>query len=241
MYAAVTLAFELTAFAAFVALAVLVPYVRRKREYWTSRGVPVPRDRRSVAAALPGVRLDDRSLAAYRRGAGAAPLLGLHDAGRPCALACDALVAADATGGRGFADVDAAGTLLPAAVDAAAAALPAMAECAAELTTSLEAVANRRLTVVLWTEVRRCAAAVVATCVYGQPMVDSRVKAFAERCDEALSPSAAAAGCPEYFAAYDLRAGAATDFVRLLRAAAADGDETDPGKRRGFPQYITLS
>lgn len=243
MYAA-TLAFEMAAFAAFVVLAVLVPYVRRKREFWTSRGVPVSRDRRAMAAALPGVRLDDRSLAAYRRGAGAAPVLGLHDAGRPCALACDATVAADAAGDHGFADaataaaVASAGSLVPAAVnaDAVAAVLPVMAECAVELTTSLEAVANRRLTVVPWTEVRRCAAAAVAACVYGQPMVDSRMKAFADRCDEALSPSARA-GCPEYFAGYELRAAdgdrpaAGADFMRMLRAAAANSDRvTDPGE-----------
>lgn len=243
MYAT-TLALELTAFAAFVVLAVLVPYVRRKREFWTSRGVPVPHSRRAMATTLPGFRLDDRSLAAYRRGAGAAPVLGLHDAGQPCALACDVLVAAAAMADHGFAEPDVrrrVGTLVPVAVnaDAIAAVLPAMAECVTELSTSLEAVANRRLTVVPWTEVRRCAAAVVATCVYGQPMVDSKVKAFAERCDEALSPSA---GCPGYFASYDLRTDdrptANVNIMRLLRAAAANKDKIDPGKTHRYKLSI---
>lgn len=243
----VTLAFEVLAFVAFAVMAAVVPYVRRKRGYWTGRGVRVASGGRALAATLPGVRLDDRSLTRLYRDAAAA-VLGAHDGGRPCALACDKRVAAAAMANDGFADADrgrrpGAGrrSLVPSVVDAQgmAAVLPAMTECVVELITSLEAVANRRLTVAPWTEVRQCAATVVATCVYGQPMIHSRVQAFAEQCDRALrAPSAVT----DYFAAYDLSSdikSSSVDFKRLLTDAAATdcGDRIGSGKRS---EYHTL-
>lgn len=243
----VTLALEVLAFVAFAVLAVVVTYVRRKRGYWTSRGVRVASDRRALVATLPGVRLDDGSLGRlYRDAAATAAVLGVHDGGRPCALACDERVAAAAMANDGFADADRGRrrSLVPSLVDAQgmAAVLPAMTECVVELITSLEAVANRRLTVAPWTEVRQCAATVVATCVYGQPMIHSRVKAFAEQCDRALRSPAAVT---DYFAAYDLSSdleSSSTDFKRLLMdAAAADcGDRIGSGKRNKHHTLLSI-
>lgn len=241
----VTLVFEVLAFVTFAVLVAVVPYVRRKRSYWTSRGIRVAGDRHALVTTLPGVRLDDRSLARYRDEAGPDTIvLGLHDDGRPCALACDVRVAAAALGNDGFAEADGRNSqsLVPSTVDAdgVIAVLPVMSECVAELITSLEAVANRHLTVLPWTEVKKCAVTVVATCVYGQPMIDSRVKAFAEQCDKALRSPAAAT---EYFATYDLstddRASSSpsNDFKRLFRTAAAENDKISSGE---CTQYARL-
>lgn len=228
----VTMALEVAMFVVFVAIAVGVPYVSRKRGYWTSRGVPVAPGRRALVTALPGVRLDDRSLSGYYRVD--ATVIGLHDAGRPCALACDVRVATSAMGNDGFAEPDADGgpSFVRAVLDAdtMATVMPAMHECVAELVTSLEAVANRRLTVAPWPRVRKCAATAVATCVYGQPMIDSRVEAFAVQCDKALrSPGA----ITDYFAAYDLSdddgRAQSPHIKRSLRSAASDGN-LGPGK-----------
>nr|AWD92942.1 CYP3323A1 [Aphis gossypii] len=237
MGAYVTWTLEALAFGTFVVLAVLVPYARRKRDYWTSRGTPTAVGYRSLANTLPGIRLQDRSLSRHRddgKAAGAAAV-GLFDGGRPVALACDVRVAAASLGNDGFAeDGGRHASLVPAAVDAgsAAAVLPTLAECVVELITSLEAVANRRLTVSPWTEVKRCATTAVATCVYGQPMVDSRIKAFAEQCAKALSP-AGGGGRPtvtDYFAVYDLSSDGrapSTDFKQIFRMAAANSDKID--------------
>lgn len=238
MIAFVTSAFEALAFVAFAVLVAVVPYARRKRSYWTGRGVRVVSDRRGMTTTLPGVRLNDRWLAGYRARAGpAAAVLGLHDSGRPCALACDVRVAAAALATDGFAEADGrdARSVVPSAVDAdaMAAVLPAMAECVDELVTSLEAVANRRLTVSPWTEVKKCAATVVATCVYGLPMVHSQVDAFAEQCNKAL-PSSGGGRSPatvaDYFASYDLSSNdrATVNFKGLLRAAAAASKKISP-------------
>lgn len=236
----VTLTLEALAFGTFVVLAVLVPYARRKRDYWTSRGMPAAASYRSLANTLPGVRLQDRSLSRHRDDGKAAGFaaLGLYDGGRPVALACDVRVAVAALGNDGFAEEGGRHTsLVPAAVNtgSATAVLSTMTECVAELITSLEAVANRRLTVSPWTEVKQCATTVVATCVYGQPMVDSRIKAFAEQCGKALSP-AGGGGRPavtDYFAAYDLSSDGrapSTDFKQIFRTAAADSDKIDAGE-----------
>lgn len=242
MGAYVTWTLEALAFAVFVALVAVVPYARRKRDYWTNRGVQAAAGYRSLANTLPGVRLQDRSLSGHRdsaKAAGAA-VLGLYDAGRPAALACDIRVATAAMANDGFSEPETSGrsvtSLLPSAVDAGAvtAVLPNMAECVAELITSLEALANRRTTIVPWTEVKRCTTTVVATCVYGQPMVDSRIKAFAEQCDKALSGGAG--GRPtitDYFASYDLSSDGrapSSDFKHILRAAAADSDKIEEGE-----------
>lgn len=233
------LVFEAFAYVAIAVLFAAVPYVHRKRGYWTRRGVRSASGPRAMAATLPGVRLDDRTAAArYRDGPADDAVLGLHDGGRPCALARDVRVAAAAMSNDGFADA-AAGrpngrSLVPSTVDAqtVVAVLPAMAECVAELITSLEAVANRRLTVVPWTEVRQCAATVVATCVYGQPMIHSRVKSFAEQCYRTLSSSSSSSSpsISGYFAGYDLSSSSqspssSTNFKQLLMAAAADNDD----------------
>lgn len=229
-----TWALEALAFAVLAALVAAVPYARRKRDYWTGRGVTVATGTRALATTVPGVRLDDGTLAQYRHQAAAATtaaVVGLHDAGRPCALACDVRVAADALGNDGFAEPHGRGgdSLIPRTVDAdvVAAALPTMNEGACELITSLEAVANLRMTIVPWTYAKKCSATTVATCVYGQPMVDSRINAFAEQCDRALSSSRPA--ITDYFAAYDLSstvsyggASPSTDFKRLLMATATD-------------------
>lgn len=238
MVAFVTFVFEALAFVAFAVLVAVVPYARRKRSYWTSRGVRVTADRRALATTLPRVRLGDKLLARYRDEAGTDAMLGLHDSGRPCALACDIRVATAALGNDGFAEVDGRNchSLVPSTVDAEGviAVLPVMSECVNELITSLEAVANRQLTVAPWTEVKKCAVTVVATCVYGQPMIDSRIKAFAEQCDKALrSPEAT-----DYFTEYNLASDDRTslssppsnDFKRLFRTAAADSDKIDTGK-----------
>lgn len=229
-----SLLFEALTYAVLAVLIAAVPYVRRKRGHWTGRGVRPASGLRALAATLPGVRLDDRTVAAlYRDEADA--VLGLHDGGRPCALARDVRVAAAAMSNDGFADAAAVlsnrRSLVPSAVDAQAvvAVLPTMAECAAELITSLEAVANRRLTVAPWTEVRQCAATVVATCVYGQPMIHSRVKTFAEHCYRTLSSSSIS----DYFAGYDLSSSSSsssTNFKELLMAAAADNDDIGAGE-----------
>lgn len=232
----VIVALEMLTLVVFVAMAVGMPYVNRKRDYWTSRGVPVAPGRRALAAALPGVRLDDRTLTGYYRGD--ATVVGLHDAGRPCALACDVRVATSAMGNDGFAklggaDADDGCGFMRAALDAdtMAAVMPVMCECVTELVTSLEAMANRRLTVAPWSRVRKCAATAVATCVYGQPMIDSRVEAFRAQCDKALrSPDAVT----DYFAAYGLPddddgLAQPLHIGRLLRKAAAEKN-LDPGK-----------
>lgn len=228
------LVFEAFACVVIAVLIAAVPYVHRKRGYWTGRGVRSASGPRALAATLPGVRLDDRTMAARYRGEADA-VLGLHDGGRPCALACDVRVAAAAMSNDGFADAGAGlsnrRSLVPSVVDAqaAVAVLPAMAECVAELITSLEAVANRRLSVVPWTEVRHCAATVVATCVYGQPMIHSRVKTFAEHCYQTLSSSSPSIS--DYFARYDLSSSTtSTNFKELLMAAAADNDDIGTGE-----------
>jgi len=241
MGAYVTWTLEVLAFAIFVLVAAVVPYARRKRDYWTNRGVLAASGHRSLANTLPGFRLHDRSLSGHRNDAKAAgaAVLGLYDAGRPTALACDIRVAAAAMANDGFAEVETRGgrelSLLPSAVDAGAvtAVLPTMAVCVAELVTSLEAVANRRLTIVPWTEVKKCATTVVATCVYGQPMVDSLIKAFAEQCDKALSGAGGRPTVTDYFASYDLSSdgrASSSDFKQILRAAAADSDKIDAGE-----------
>lgn len=240
MGAYVTWTLEALAFGTFVVLAVLVPYARRKRDYWTSRGLTAAAGYRSLANTLPGVRLHDRSLSRHRddgRATGAAAV-GLYDGGRPVALACDFRVAAAALGNDGFAEEGGRDTsLVPSAVNAGSvtAVLPTMAECVAELITSLEAVANRRLTVSPWTEVKNCATTVVATCVYGQPMVDSRIKAFAEQCAKALSQGGGGgrSTVTDYFATYDLSLDGrapSTDFKQIFRAAATDSDKIDAGE-----------
>lgn len=240
-----TLALEVLAFVMFAVLVAVVPYARRKQKYWTSRGVRLAStERRALAATLPRVQLDARSLTRYRDEASAdVAVLGVHDAGRPCVLACNVNVAAAALGNDGFAescagDDDQATTLVPSTVDAdsGTAVLPAMNECVDELITSLEAVANRRMTVTPWAEVKKCATAAVATCVYGQPMIDSRVKAFAQQCDRALSSSSGAAAHrrrpTDYFSTYDLSINdraSATDFRRMFRAAASSSDKIGSG------------
>jgi len=229
------------AFAIFVVFAAVVPYARRKRDYWTSRGVLAAAGYRSFFNTLPGVRLQDRSLTGHRNNAKAegAAALGLYDAGRPTALACDIQVAAAAMANDGFAEVETIGSqemsLLPSAVDADAVTtvLPIMGECVAELITSLEAVANRRLTIMPWTEVKKCATTVVATCVYGQPMIDSRIKAFEEQCDKALSGGGDRPTLTDYFTSYDLSSDgrvSTPDFKKILRLAAADNDKIDSGE-----------
>lgn len=242
MSAFVTLAFNALAFVVFALLAAVVPYTRRKRSYWTERGVRAVSDRHGFAATIPGVRLDDTLLASYRDGAGTAvTVLGLHDSGRPCALSCDVNVAAAALSNDGFAEVACCNdrSLVPCTVDrdGAMAVLPAMTECVDELITSLEAIANRRLTVSPWTEVKNCAAAVVATCVYGLPMVHSQIKAFTEQCDKALQLTAGGRSArpvaTDYFASYGLMSNdrtSSTDFKRMLRAAAATSDKIGPGE-----------
>uniref|UniRef100_A0A2S2R5A9 Cytochrome p450 n=1 Tax=Sipha flava TaxID=143950 RepID=A0A2S2R5A9_9HEMI len=245
-----TLALEALAFAVFVALAAVVPYVRRKRGYWTSRGVTVATGARALAATVPGIRLDEKSLARYRDKAAAATLVGLHDAGRPCALACDVRVAAAALGNDGFIEPlgrTGAGSLIPRVVNAetVTAMLPAMCEAVTELITSLEALANLRQTIGPWTYAKKCSITTVATCVYGQPMIDSRVNAFAEQCDKALQRPAVT----DYFTTYDLssisgRGASSTDFKQLLReAAAADQNEssdvTDKQVRQDMFEFIT--
>lgn len=238
MVAFVTFVFEALAFVIFAVLIVVVPYARRKRSYWTNRGVQVAAGRRALATTLLGVKLDDRSLARYRYEAGADALLGLHDSGRPCALACDIRLAVAALGNDGFTEVNSRNchSLVPTTVDAESviAMLPVMNKCVNELITSLEAVANRQLTVAPWTEVKNCAVMVVATCVYGQPMIDSRIKAFAEQCDKALRSPAST----DYFTTYDLSSDDRTsyssspsnDFKRLFQTAAADSDKINIGK-----------
>lgn len=237
-------AVQALAFAAFAVLALVVPYARRKRGYWTGRGVPVAQGRRALAATLPGVGIDEGSLSRYRDeglAAGAA-VLGLHDAGRPCALACDVRVASAAFGNDGFAGEEKehdrqgpAKSLIPTVVDATGSltVLPAMSECVTELITSLEGAANRGLTVVPYAEVKKCAARAVATCVYGQPMIDSRLVAFAEQCDKALTGGRRPV-FTDYFAGYDVntddRKSSSMDFKRLLRAAIADDDRIGSGK-----------
>jgi len=241
MGAYVTWTLEVLAFATFVVLAVLMPYARRKRDYWTSRGVLAAAGYRSLANTLPGVRLHDRSLSRHRDDAKAkgAAALGLFDGGRPVVLACDFRVAAAALGNDGFAEAkttrDGETSLVPSAVDAGAvtAVLPTMAVCVAELITSLEAVANRRLTISPWTEVKNCAMTVVATCVYGQPMVDSRIKAFAEQCKKALSGGGGRPAVTDYFASYDLSSDgrtSSTDFKQIFMTAAANSDKIDAGQ-----------
>eukprot|EP00102_Acyrthosiphon_pisum_P011687 XP_008180507.1 PREDICTED: uncharacterized protein LOC100574879 [Acyrthosiphon pisum] len=238
MGAYVTWTLEVLAFAIFVVVAAVVPYARRKRDYWMNRGVLAAAGYRLLVNTLPGIRLHDRSLSGHRNDAKAAgaAVLGLYDAGRPTVLACDIRVAAAAMANDGFAEVETRGgremSLLPTAVDAGAvtAVLPTMAVCVAELITSLEAVANRRLTIVPWTEVKKCATTVVATCVYGQPMVDSRIKAFAEQCDKALSGASGRPTVTDHFASYDLSSdgrASSSDFKQILRAAAADSDKID--------------
>nr|UOW66139.1 cytochrome P450 6UN1 [Rhopalosiphum padi] len=238
MGAYVTWTLEVLAFATFVVLAVLMPYARRKRDYWTSRGVLAAAGYRSLANTLPGVRLHDRSLSRHRDDAKAkgAAALGLFDGGRPVVLACDFRVAAAALGNDGFAEAkttrDGETSLVPSAVDAGAvtAVLPTMAVCVAELITSLEAVANRRLTISPWTEVKNCAMTVVATCVYGQPMVDSRIKAFAEQCKKALSGGGGRPAVTDYFASYDLSSDgrtSSTDFKQIFMTAATNSDKID--------------
>jgi len=238
MIAFVTSAFEALAFVMFVVLVAVVPYTRRKRSYWTGLGVRMVSDWRGLTTTLPGVRLNDRSLANYRDRAGpAAAVLGLHDSGRPCALACDVRVAATALANDGFAETDGRDeqSIVPSAVDADAmvVVLSAMTECVDELVTSLEAVANRRLIVSPWTEVKKCAGTVVATCVYGLPMVHSQIDAFAEQCNKAL-PSFGGRSRPtvtDYFASYDLSSNdRMTNFKGLLRAAAAASDKISPSK-----------
>lgn len=226
MNAYAILALETLTFVAFVALAALWPYANRKRNYWTSKGLPTAPGQGPLSA-LPGCRLDDRALAGYM--AAATPVVGALDAGDPRAVACDVRVAAAALADHSFAEPDRRPSLVPSTVneDAAAAVLPTLTECVAELITSLEAVANRRLTVGPWAEVRKCASTAVATCVYGQPMIDSRMKAFAEQCDHALSAGRGRrpAVPTDYFMAYDLSADTrTTDFKQLLVAAAASAN-----------------
>lgn len=239
----VTLAMEVLAFAAFVVLAAIVPYVRRKREYWTSRGVRVPSaDGRTLMSTLPNFRLGEKRMGQYYRDCdkSTSAVLGIYDAGRPCVLACDLRVAAAALGNDGFAEVDnrdGRNSLIASTVDADAVigVLPVMNECVVELITSLEGVANRQLTIVPWTEVKKCAATVVATCVYGQPMIDSRIKAFAGQCDKALLNRRPT--FTKYFAMYDLLSddrGLSNDFKRLLRSAA------EKNKKSPFGKFITL-
>ncbi|XP_022163875.1 cytochrome P450 6k1-like [Myzus persicae] len=234
----VTWTLEALAFAIFVVFAAVVPYARRKLDYWTRRGLLAAAGYRSFASTLPGVRLQDRSLPGHRNDAKAAgaAVMGLYDAGRPTALACDIQVVAAAMANDGFAEVDTRGgqemSLLPSAVDAGAVitVLPTMGVCVAELITSLEAVANRRLTIMPWTEVKKCATTVVATCVYGQPMIDSRIKAFAEQCDKALSGGSGRPTLTDYFSSYDLSSDgrvSTSDFKKILRSAAADSDKID--------------
>jgi len=234
----VTWTLEVLAFATFVVLAVLMPYARRKRDYWTSRGILAAGDYRSLANTLPGIRLHERSLFRHRDDAKAtgAAALGLYDGGRPIALACDFRVAVAALGNDGFAEVETTRvcetSLLPSAVNVGTviAVLPTMAVCVTELITSLEAVANRRLTISPWMEVKNCATTVVATCVYGQPMVDSRIKAFAEQCKKALSGSGGRPTVTDYFASYDLSSDGrtlSTDFKQIFKTAAANSDKID--------------
>lgn len=235
MGAYLSLSCEVLAFTAFAMLAAVVPYVNRKRNYWTSRGVRAASGPRALANTLPGVRIDDRSLTDRYADASAsdAALMGLHDGGRPCALTCDVRTAAAALANDGFADLENYGpSFVPFTVDAQGmiAVLPAMTECVVELITSLESRANRQITVEPWTEVRRCAAAVVATSVYGQPMIHSRVEAFERQCMRALSGGRRPVAT-DYFATYDLttdcRSPTSTDFKRLLLETAAD--KTDSG------------
>lgn len=238
----VTWSLEVLAFAIFILSAVVVPYARRKRDYWTSRGVPTAAGYRSFACTLPGIRLQDRSLSGHlndAKAAGAAAL-GLHDAGRPTALACDIMVAAAAMSNDGFGEVETRGghemSLLPSAVDADAVTtvLPTMAMCVAELITSLEAVANRRLTIMPWVELKKCATTVVATCVYGQPLIDSRIKAFAEQCDKALSGGGGRPTVTDYFASYNLSSSngkeSSSDLKTILRSAATSSEKIDAGE-----------
>lgn len=235
-----TLVLEALAFVVFIALAVVVPYARRKRGYWTGRGVTAATGARALATTVPGVRLDGKMLPWYCDEAAAAnaAVLGLHDAGRPCALACDLRVAAAALSDDGFAEPANGGRNGRSAIsrvvdaDAVAAVLPSMNEGACELITSLEVVANYRQTIAPWPYAKKCSVSAVATCVYGQPMVDSRINAFAEQCDKALSSSLPRPAITDYFNTYDLSStghGAAapsTDFKRLLRAAAADQNDS---------------
>lgn len=241
MGAYVTWTLEVLAFTIFVVVAAVVPYTRRKRDYWTNRGVMAAAGYRSLANTLPGFRLHDKSLSGHlndAKAAGAA-VLGLYDSGRPTVLVCDIRVAVAAMANDGFAEAETKDgcemSLLPSIVDAGAvtAVLPTMAVSVAELITSLEAVANRRLTIVPWTEVKKCATTIVATCVYGQPMVDSRIKAFAEQCDKALSGASSRPTITDYFASYNLSSdgrASSTDFKQILRAAAAYSDKIDAGE-----------
>ncbi|VVC38578.1 Cytochrome P450,Cytochrome P450, E-class, group I [Cinara cedri] len=230
----ITVALEVLAFLAFVVMAVGVPYVRRKRGYWTDRGVPVAGG--TLATTFPGVRLNERLLTSYFKHATAA-VVGLHDAGRPCALACDVRIAASAMGNDGFAEPGYRGaqdgcSLVRTVMDAEtmATVMPVMNECVAELVTSLEAVANRRLTIAPWTRVRKCAATAVATCVYGQPMIDSRIEAFAAQCDKALKSPAV---ITDYFAGYGLSdddgRAQPPHIKRLLHEASADHHQQQLG------------
>lgn len=244
MVAFLTVAIEVLAFVAFVALAAIVPYFRRKRAYWINRGVRVPSaDVHSLMATLPNFRLDDKRLGQYYSDCEkpTPAVLGMYDAGRACVMACDVRVATTVLGNDGFAEVDKRDdqkSLIPITVDvdAVIGVLPVMNECVGELITSLEAVANRRLTIVPWAEVRKCSATVVATCVYGQPMIDSRIKAFAEKCDKALLNGRH--GCrptpTDYFEKYNLSSddrASSNDFKRLLRSAAEKNEKLpSPGE-----------
>lgn len=238
----VAVAVEVLAFVAFVATVIGVPYVRRKRDYWTGRGVPVASGRHALAITLPGVRLDDRSLNGYYKDT-AASVIGLHDAGRPCALACDVRVAVSAMSNDGFAepitgDADGGCGLVQTVLDAESIAtvIPVMNECVVELVTSLEAVANRRLTISPWARIRKCASTTVATCVYGQQMIDSRMEAFAEQCDKALKSPLA---ITDYFAGYDLSdddGRAQQSHLKRLFTKAATDRNLGSGKR-----YIMFS
>ncbi|XP_050423629.1 cytochrome P450 6a8-like [Adelges cooleyi] len=240
-----TLALESLAFAAFVVIAVLLPYVRRKHNYWTSRGVPVAAGQ-SVLTTLPVCRLDEKALTAYREVVVDAPVMGLHDAGKPCALACEVRVASVVLGNDSFVEDDgtspAAGfSRIPNVLteDAMYTLAPVMAECVAELTTSMEAIANRRMTVTPRANVKRCATIAVATCVYGQPIIDSQMKTFEDNCEQALRARRDPVATAKHMSAYEEKTSA--NCFKTILCKAANTETVDFEVRSDLFTFVTCA
>lgn len=187
------LSFQTLSFIILTISMLIISLIRRKRNYWYSRAIPVAKGQSSLST-LPVCRLHEKDLTAHRNTIIGTPILGLYDAGKPCVLICDVNAASAILSNNDFAEDD-TGALqnhvpskIPSVLteDNMRVVVPAMAECAKELTISLEGLANRRMTIAPWAALKRCASNTVATCVYGESMIDSRMKAFEELSNVAI-------------------------------------------------------
>ncbi|XP_050522629.1 probable cytochrome P450 6a18 [Daktulosphaira vitifoliae] len=187
-----TLSFQALSLILFTLTILIVSLIRKKRNYWYSRAIPVAKGQ-SVLSTLPVCRLNEKHLTSYRNIAIETPIVGLHDAGKPCVLICDVQAASIVLSNDGFVEdteISQAHThsKIPNVIteDNMQVVMPAMAECVKELAVSLEGLANRKMTIAPWAALKRCASNTVATCVYGETMIDSRMKAFEELCNVAM-------------------------------------------------------